>query len=143
MRVTQGTFSYLPDFTDTEIAAQVDYARQSGWAVSVEFTDDPHPRNAYWDMWGLPMFDAPDSAAVLSEIAECRRNYPEHYIRINAYDASHGRQTIGLQFLVARPSAEPGFRLDRSEGADRRLSYRLHPYAADRPAGQRYQPDRG
>ena len=24
---------------------------------SVEFTDDPHPRNVYWEMWGLPMFD--------------------------------------------------------------------------------------
>ena len=26
MRITQGTFSYLPDLTDAEIAAQIDYA---------------------------------------------------------------------------------------------------------------------
>ena len=45
MRITQGTFSYLPDLTDDEIRAQVQYAVDRGWAVAVEFTDDPHPRN--------------------------------------------------------------------------------------------------
>ena len=50
MRVTQGTFSYLPDLTDDEIRAQVDYALDRGWALSVEYTDDPHPRNTYWEM---------------------------------------------------------------------------------------------
>ena len=43
MRITQGTFSYLPDLTDDEIAAQIQYAMDQGWAVAVEFTDDPHP----------------------------------------------------------------------------------------------------
>nr|MBP8139691.1 ribulose bisphosphate carboxylase small subunit [Burkholderiales bacterium] len=57
MRITQGTFSYLPDLTDAEIAAQIDYALGKGWSVSVEHTDDPHPRNVYWEMWGMPMFD--------------------------------------------------------------------------------------
>jgi len=50
MRITQGTFSYLPDLTDEEITSQLDYALGNGWALSVEFTDDPHPRNNYWDM---------------------------------------------------------------------------------------------
>ena len=45
MRITQGTFSYLPDLTDDEIAAQIQYAVDQGWAIAVEFTDDPHPRN--------------------------------------------------------------------------------------------------
>ena len=57
MRITQGTFSFLPDLTDEQIAAQVRYALDHGWAISVEYTDDPHPRNSYWEMWGLPMFD--------------------------------------------------------------------------------------
>jgi ribulose-bisphosphate carboxylase small chain len=30
MRITQGQFSFLPDLTDEEIRAQVDYATQSG-----------------------------------------------------------------------------------------------------------------
>src|SRR5215469_14472398 len=57
MRITQGCFSYLPDLTDEQITAQVQFCLDKGWAVNIEFTDDPHPRNTYWEMWGLPMFD--------------------------------------------------------------------------------------
>jgi ribulose-bisphosphate carboxylase small chain len=45
MRLTQGQFSFLPELTDAEIKKQIDYALAQGWALSVEFTDDPHPRN--------------------------------------------------------------------------------------------------
>ncbi len=138
MRITQGTFSYLPDFTDDEIAAQIQYALDNGWPLSVEFTDDPHPRNVYWEMWGLPMFDLADPAGVLMEVNACRQAYPNHYIRLNAYDASLGRQTTALSFIVNRPAEEPGFRLDRAEKANRTIGYTTHSYAADRPAGQRY-----
>ena len=34
MRVTQGTFSYLPDFTDEQIAEQIKYCVSKGWAMS-------------------------------------------------------------------------------------------------------------
>jgi ribulose-bisphosphate carboxylase small chain len=138
MRITQGTFSYLPDLTDEEIAAQLQYAVDRGWAVAVEFTDDPHPRNVLWEMYGLPMFDIADAAAGLHEVTGCRLAYPEHYIRVSAYDASLGRQTTALSFIVHRPATEPGFRLDRQEGADRRIQYSLHPYSAQRPSGDRY-----
>ena len=143
MRITQGTFSYLPDLTDDEITAQLRYAIEAGWAVAVEFTDDPHPRNNLWEMWGLPMFDIADAAAGLAEIRACREAYPDHYVRVCAYDASYGRQTTALSFIVHRPPAEPGFRLDRQEAADRRIRYTLSPYAARRPHRQRYdQPSR-
>ena len=36
-----------------------------------------------------------------------------------AYDASHGRQTTALGFIVNRPADEPGFRLERIEEHDR------------------------
>jgi ribulose-bisphosphate carboxylase small chain len=139
MRITQGTFSYLPDLTDEEITAQVAYALGKGWPCSIEFTDDPHPRNSYWEMWGLPMFDLTDPAGVLYEVNECRKAYPDHYVRLNAYDASYGRQTTALSFLVQRPAEEPGFRLDREETSDRRVRVRIHPYALDRPQGDRYR----
>jgi len=138
MRITQGTFSCLPDLTDDEIRAQVQYAVDRGWAVAVEFTDDPHPRNVLWEMWGLPMFGIADAAAAMHEVTGCREAYPEHYIRVSAYDASLGRQTTALSFIVNRPAAEPGFRLDRQEAADRRIRYSLHPYATGRPPGERY-----
>ncbi|MGO9219030.1 MAG: ribulose bisphosphate carboxylase small subunit [Streptosporangiaceae bacterium] len=138
MRITQGTFSYLPDLSDDEIAAQIQYAIDQGWSIAVEFTDDPHPRNFLWDMWGLPMFDIADAAAGLHEVRACRDAYPERYIRVNAYDASLGRQTTALSFIVNRPSREPGFRLDRQEVSDRQIRYSLQSYAAQRPAGERY-----
>ena len=64
MRITQGTFSFLPDLTDEQITRQVQYCLDNGWAVNIEFTDDPHPRNTYWDMWELPMFDLREAAGV-------------------------------------------------------------------------------
>ena len=106
MRITQGTFSYLPDLTDEEITAQVQYTLDRGWPISVEFTDDPHPRNTYWEMWGLPMFDIRDAAGVMHEISECRKAYPGRYIRVSAYDASKGRQTTRCRSSsTARPTS--------------------------------------
>ena len=138
MRITQGTFSYLPDFTDEEITAQIQYALDNGWPLSVEFTDDPHPRNVYWEMWGLPMFDLKDAAGVLLEVNACRSTYPDAYIRLNAYDARLGRQTTAFSFIVQRPAEEPGFRLDRTEGFDRRIGYTTFSYATRQPPGHRY-----
>ncbi|MBN9102740.1 MULTISPECIES: ribulose bisphosphate carboxylase small subunit [unclassified Pseudonocardia] len=138
MRITQGTFSYLPDFTDDEISAQITYALDNGWPLSVEYTDDPHPRNTYWEMWGLPMFDLTDAAGVMMEVNACRTAHPDTYVKLNAYDARFGRQTTALSFIVQRPAAEPGFRLDRHEVGDRRIRYSTHSYATERPAGDRY-----
>jgi ribulose-bisphosphate carboxylase small chain len=139
VRITQGTFSYLPDLSDAEIDAQLRYAIGQGWAVAVEFTDDPHPRNSLWEMWGLPMFEIADAAVGLAEIRACRAAHPNHYVRVSAYDASYGRQTTALSFIVARPPDEPGFRLDRQEAAGRRIRYTLSAHAARHPHGQRYQ----
>jgi ribulose-bisphosphate carboxylase small chain len=138
MRITQGTFSYLPDFTDEQIRAQVQYCLDNDWAISVEHTDDAHPRNVYWDMYGLPMFDLKDPAAIMLEINGCRKTFPTHYIKVNGYDRRYGRQTTALSFIVNRPAEEPGFRLDRQEASDRQIRYTLHPYATEKPAGQRY-----
>ncbi|MGD9896886.1 MAG: ribulose bisphosphate carboxylase small subunit [Candidatus Methylacidiphilaceae bacterium] len=138
MRLTQGTFSYLPDLTEAEIRAQVEYCLRNGWAVNIEFTDDPHPRNVYWEMWGLPMFDLKDAAGVMHELAECRKAHPNDYIRINGYNRQQGYQTTMLSFLAQRPKEEPGFFLDRMEAADRQIRYTARPYAAQKPPGQRY-----
>jgi ribulose-bisphosphate carboxylase small chain len=140
MRITQGTFSFLPDFTDQQIESQIRYALGQGWAMSLEFTDDPHPRNSYWEMWGAPLFDLTpeEGGVVLREVRACREAHPDHYVKVTAYDASLGRQTTALSFIVNRPAHEPGFRVDRIESHDRVVRYRLHPYAADRPVGARY-----
>ncbi len=138
MRVTQGTFSFLPDLSDTQIRAQVQYCLDQGWALGIEHTDDPHPRNTYWEMWGMPMFDLRDAAGVVNELNDARRSCPDQYIRINAFDASHGWETVRLSFIVARPEREPGFRLSRSEAGGRHIAYTTEAYALDRPEGERY-----
>jgi ribulose-bisphosphate carboxylase small chain len=140
MRLTQGTFSFLPDLTDDQIAAQIAYSLGQGWAMSIEHTDDPHPRNSYWEMWGLPMFDLEpeDLVVVLREVRAAREAFPARYIKLIAYDSSYGRQTTALSFIVHRPAVEPGFRLERAEQHDRTVRYQLHAYATDQPAGSRY-----
>ena len=140
MRVTQGTFSFLPELSDEEIDAQIKYSLRNGWAMSVEYTDDPHPRNAYWEMWSPPMFDVDpeDSDVVLREARACREAHPDHYVKLIAYDARRGRQTTALSFIVNRPASEPGFRVERAEAHDRVLRYAVRPYAVDRPSGSRY-----
>ncbi|MCU0943254.1 MAG: ribulose bisphosphate carboxylase small subunit, partial [Hydrogenophaga sp.] len=67
-RVTQGQFSFLPDLSDDEIRAQIAYGLKRGYSWSVEYTDDPHPRNTYWEMFGMPMFDLQDPAGVMLEL---------------------------------------------------------------------------
>ena len=138
MRISQGQFSFLPDLTDDEIRLQVDYAIDHGWALSVEYTDDPHPRNTYWDMWGLPMFQIRDGAAVVYEVNACRKACPGQYIKVNAFDATRGVESMAMSFIVQRPAHEPGFGLVRQEAASRQMRYTTHSYATDRPAGERY-----
>lgn len=136
MHVTQGTFSFLPALSDDEIGAQVQYALDNGWSLSIEHTDDPHPRNVYWSMWGMPLFDRRSPADVLDEMNACRRANPDRYIRVSAYDRRKGRQTTAFSFIVNRPALEPGFRLDRIEWGDRQIRYSLHPHSTERRVGR-------
>ena len=135
MRITQGTFSYLPDLTDDEITAQVQYALDQGWPLAVEFTDDPHPRNTYWEMWGLPMFDLHDAAGVMQEIAECRKAYPGHYVRVNALRRVEG--PADDRAVVHRQPPGRGTRLPARPAGDLRPPDPLHDARLrDRAAGR-------
>ncbi|MBS0276836.1 MAG: ribulose bisphosphate carboxylase small subunit [Proteobacteria bacterium] len=139
MRITQGCFSFLPDLTDEQITKQVQYCLENKWAVNFETTDDPHPRNTYWDLWGLPMFDLKDAAGVMMELAACRKANGGKYIRLSAFDSSHGWESVKLSFIVGRPASEDGFMLVRQEAGGRKLRYTTRSYATDKPEGQRYK----
>ena len=139
MRLTQGTFSFLPDLTDAQIKAQIEYCLSNGWAVSVEYTDDPHTRNTYWEMHGNPMFDLKDAAGVMTEVNACRKTFPNHYVKVNAFDPTHGWEVLRLSFIVNRPKVEPGFELRREEGAGRMQRYSTRSYATGKPEGERYR----
>jgi ribulose-bisphosphate carboxylase small chain len=137
-RLTQGQFSFLPDLTDQQITAQVEYALKNSWAVGIEYTDDPHPRNTYWEMFGNPMFDLKDPAGILMEINNCRKTFPSYYIRVTAFDATRGWETPRMSYIVNRPAKEPGFGLARQEVDGRQIRYRISSYATDKPEGERY-----
>ena len=137
-RLTQGQFSFLPDLTDAEIALQIDYGLAKGYAWQVEYTDDPHPRNTYWEMYGMPMFDLRDAAGVMMELQACRQAFPNHYIRLMAFDSTRGVESIAMSFVVNRQATEPGFALERQEGAGRTMRYGVRSYTAARPEGERY-----
>jgi ribulose-bisphosphate carboxylase small chain len=138
MRLTQGQFSFLPDLTDEEITKQVSYALDQGWAVAVESTDDPHPRNTYWEMWGQPMFDIADAAGVMMEVNACRKANPNKYIKVLAFDSNKGFETIRMSFIINRPPNENGFELVRAEGPGRNVNYTIRSYATEKPTGARY-----
>jgi ribulose-bisphosphate carboxylase small chain len=137
-RLTQGMYSFLPDLTDAEITLQIEYGLKRGYAWSVEYTDDPHPRNTYWEMFGMPMFDLRDAAGVMAELQQCRKTFAQNYIRLVAFDSSRGVETVAMSFIVNRPEKEPGFGLVRQEADGRNMRYTVHSYATDRPETERY-----
>lgn len=123
MRITQGCFSFLPDLTDDEISGQVQYCLDKGWAIGVEYSYDPHPRNIYWEMWGNPMFDLRDPKGVMIELAECRKAHAEAYIRLNAFDATRAVESVTMSFIVNRPTVELPIRMQRQEVDGRSIRY--------------------
>ena len=138
-RITQGSFSLLPDLTDEQIKKQIEYAIKNGFAISIEYTDDPHPRNCYWEMWGLPLFDIADASTIVYELNEARKAFPNQYIKINAFNNTRGVESTGMSFIVQRPSFEPGFYLVRNEREGRKIGYTIQSYAVQSSGeGSRY-----
>ena len=137
-RITQGQFSYLPDLTDVQIGRQIEYALARNYALGIEYTDDPHPRNTYWEMFGNPMFDLKDPAGILMEINNCRKAMPNMYVRVTAFDSTKGWEAPRMSFIVNRPPDEPGYRLNRHEDSGRNVRYNIESYATRKPEGSRY-----
>lgn len=127
MRITQGTFSFLPDLTNSQITSQIQYCLDNGWAVGIEYTDDPHPRNTYWEMFGMPMFDIRDAVAIMQEVETARRTFPDHYIRVMAFDSTHTVESVVISFMVNRPAVEASFRMVRQEADGRKIRYSIEP----------------
>jgi len=55
----------------------------------------------------------------MREVRAAREAFPEHYIKVIAYDPTRGRQTSALSFIVNRPSFEKPFKLERIQGPGR------------------------
>jgi ribulose-bisphosphate carboxylase small chain len=90
-------------------------------------------------MYGPPMFELRDAASIMAQVDACRRTFPNHYVKVNAFDATHGWESLRLSFIVNRPKVEPGFELRRQEGPGRLQRYGFVSYATARPEGERYR----
>jgi ribulose-bisphosphate carboxylase small chain len=138
-RITQGNFALLPDLTDEQIKKQIEYGIKKGYAISIEYTDDPHPRNVYWELWGLPLFNIPNSAAIFNEYKEAKKAHPNSYIKVNGFSNVRGIESTSMSFIVHRPKFEPGFYLARQESTGRSQRYSILSYAVNaNPEGSRY-----
>ena len=61
----------------------------------------------------------------MMELKSCREAFPQHYIRLMAFDSTHGTESVVLSFIVNRPKDEPGFRLMRTEEPGRTIRYSI------------------
>ncbi|PWA99718.1 Ribulose-1,5-bisphosphate carboxylase small subunit, N-terminal [Artemisia annua] len=110
------TLSYLPPLTDAQLAKEVDYLLRNNWVPCLEFEvehgfvyRENHRSPGYydgrtWTMWKLPMFGCTDSAQVLKELQEAKKEYPNAFIRIIGFD--NVRQVQCISFIAHKP---PGY----------------------------------
>ncbi|PSD99778.1 hypothetical protein C7G66_19005 [Acinetobacter baumannii] len=107
------TLSYLPDLSTEELAKEIDYLLRSKWIPCLEFeleTGFVYRENhrspgyydgRYWTMWKLPMFGCTNSSQVLTELEECKKEYPSAFIRIIGFD--NVRQVQCISFIAHKP----------------------------------------
>mmetsp|Transcript_10134 Transcript_10134/g.24948 ORF Transcript_10134/g.24948 Transcript_10134/m.24948 type:complete len:188 (+) Transcript_10134:42-605(+) len=106
------TMSYMPDFGERDMEAQVNYMIGNGLIPCVEFDKEgttfrEHSRmpgyydGRYWTMWKLPLFGAVDPKQVMYEVVECRKHNPNSYIRILGFDNVKQVQCMG--FVAVKP----------------------------------------
>ncbi|XP_027332320.1 ribulose bisphosphate carboxylase small chain clone 512-like [Abrus precatorius] len=107
------TLSYLPPLSDASIAKEIDYMLKKGWTPCLEFDElgyisrenshmPGYYDGRYWTLWKLPMFGCTDSSQVLNEIHECKRAYPNAYIRCIAFDNQRHMQSMA--FVIQKPA---------------------------------------
>ena len=120
------TFSFLPPLSDQEIARQVQYLINNGWAPCIEFEGagkaycDTHGwsgldssvnagyyDNRYWVMWKLPMYGCTSPDEVLADVRACTRAFPDCFIRVAGFD--NIKQVQCSSFLAHRPANDRTF----------------------------------
>ena len=79
------------------------------------------------------MFDLHDAKGVLMELNACRKVYGDRYIRLSAFDSSHGWESVRISFIVNRPKNEDGLP-SRSHGSSRPRAALYDARLCDRPA---------
>lgn len=97
------TLSYLPELSDEQVRAQVEYIVAKGWNPAVEHTEPENATGSYWYMWKLPMFGETDVDTILSEAAACHAANAGNHVRLIGYD--NYAQSQGTALVVYRGKA--------------------------------------
>ncbi|KAG0464075.1 hypothetical protein HPP92_020144 [Vanilla planifolia] len=106
------TLSYLPPLSDEQLLKQIEYLLRSKWVPCLEFSKvgfvsrDYHRSpgyydGRYWTMWKLPMFGCTDAVQVAKELQECKKEYPDAFVRIIGFDNMR-------QARIITPIGKPG-----------------------------------
>ncbi|MBW4478679.1 MAG: ribulose bisphosphate carboxylase small subunit [Tolypothrix brevis GSE-NOS-MK-07-07A] len=95
------TLSYLPPLSDAQIAKQVQYILDQGYIPAIEFNEKSEPKEFYWTMWKLPLFNAKSTQEVLSEVQACRSQFSTSFVRVVGFD--NIKQCQILSFIVHKP----------------------------------------
>jgi ribulose-bisphosphate carboxylase small chain len=93
--------TYLPRLDEDQVARQIQHLLDQGLIPAVEYAREPGPRDHYWSMWKLPLFDARATADVQAEINACTTAHPDCFIKLIGYDRY--RQTRTMSLLVYQP----------------------------------------
>merc|ERR1711998_816533 len=105
------TLSYLPQLSNDDIKRQIEYMIRNDWTPCLEFSEDGdvylntrmgpgYYDNRYWSMYKLPMFGCSNSADVLREIENCKKEFPNAKIRVVGFDSVRQVQSVG--FIVRK-----------------------------------------
>ena len=78
----------------------------------------------------------------MMELNACRKTFPNHYIRLTAFDSTRGIESIAMSFIVNRPAQRAGLRAVRQEVDGRTMRYTVHSYATDKPEGAALRTER-
>ncbi|RAL46597.1 unnamed protein product [Cuscuta campestris] len=109
------TLSYLPDLTDEQLYKQVEYLLRNQWIPCLEFElENPFVQREnhrspgyydgrYWTLWKLPMFGCTEPGQVLAELEECKKSYPNAWIRLLGFD--NQRQTQCVCVMAHKPAS--------------------------------------
>ena len=88
--------TYLPRPDEAQLAKQITYLLDDGLIPAIEYARDPRPRDHYWAMWKLPLFEARAVADVQAEINACRAAHPDCFIKLIGYGRQQQTRTMSL-----------------------------------------------
>lgn len=95
---TLETFGFLPKLSQDEVYEQIAYLIAQGWTPAIEHEHPSKSTDGYWTMWKLPFFGEQNLDRVVEELEACRRQYPDHHVRLIGYD--NYSQSQGVCFVV-------------------------------------------